>query len=60
MLHTVAPLVPSNDHKEKEIPEMSDIVHGIDSDEAAIPDILEHVHLEAGLHAQDKGILLQS
>jgi hypothetical protein len=39
---------------------MSDIVCGIDSNEAAIPNIPEHVHLEAGLHAQDKGILLQS
>jgi hypothetical protein len=60
MLHTVAPSVPSNDREEKEILEMGDIVRGIDSNEAAIPDILEHVHLEAGLHAQDKGILLQS
>ena len=56
----MAPAVPSNDHEEKQIPKMSDIMHGIDSNEATVPEALEHVHLERGLHTQDEGVPLQS
>jgi hypothetical protein len=43
--------VPSNDHKEKQISEMSDIVGGINSNEATVPEMPEGVYLKVGLHA---------
>jgi len=58
-LQTMAPPVPSDDHKKKHVPEMSHIVHGINADESTISKVPEHVDLERGLHTQNKSVPLQ-
>ena len=55
----MAPPVPSDDCKKKHIPKMSHIVHGINADESTIPEVLEHVDLERGLHTQNESVPLQ-
>ena len=55
----MAPSVPGNDCEKKHIWEMCYIVCGIDADEATIPKALECIHLERGLHTQNKGVPLQ-
>ena len=55
----MAPPVPGDDCKKKQVSEMSYVVCGIDANESAIPEVLECVHLERSLDTQDKGVPLQ-
>jgi hypothetical protein len=55
----MAPPVPSDDRKKKHVPEMSHIVRGINADESAVPEVLERVDLERGLHTQNESVPLQ-
>ena len=55
----MAPSVPSNDREKKHIWVMCYVVCGIDANEAAVHEVLERVHLERGLHTQNKGVPLQ-